>query len=402
MKINLKKLLDNTIATSVVFIFIFFITLLPDISQSFDIVEKVINDIDVTDYYFSRIMSEQKIDTNIILVNIGNLERDSIGLELDIIMKEQPAVVGIDAYFRHKKDKKKDSILASILNKYNNIVLGSVFISSKHNIASTEEPDTLIHPLPEFINNNYFGFLNLEGDYNETKRIFKTYINYNDSIYYPFGTVIANIYDSNKIRTLLSRGNDFETIRYIGDHKKFTTFDIEQIFDSSVSKSKMKGKIVLMGYLGSSIVDTFSCYDKFFTPLNEKYFGRSLPDMHGLAIHANIIYMILNSRYIYTIPTWIIWSISFLILLINISIYETIKIKFPKLYGGEIKILVLFEIILIIILTILLFKNFYIKLNITLLFFALLIGPDISEMYFSSIKSLFDRLTNRRSKNEKS
>jgi hypothetical protein len=134
--------------------------------------------------------------------------------------------------------------------------------------------------------------------------------------------------------------------------------------------------------------------------MNEKYFGRSLPDMYGLAIHANIIYMILNSSYINTMADWLVWSLSFLILFLNITAYEIIKIKLPKFYGGEIKIIVLFELIIIIIMTILLFKNYYYKINITLVFFALLIGPDISEMYFSSIISLFDKITKRRPKNE--
>ncbi|NJM93588.1 MAG: CHASE2 domain-containing protein [Cytophagales bacterium] len=56
---------------------------------------------------------------------------------------------------------------------------------------------------------------------------------------------------------------------------------------------------MIFGYLGESFNDV-SWEDKFYTPLNKTYAGKANPDMYGVVIHANIVSMILNHDYVYT------------------------------------------------------------------------------------------------------
>lgn len=52
--------------------------------------------------------------------------------------------------------------------------------------------------------------------------------------------------------------------------------------------------------------------DRYYTPLNERSSGRSIPDMFGVIIHANIISMLLDEDYIDDVPEWLLYLFSFL------------------------------------------------------------------------------------------
>ena len=74
-----------------------------------------------------------------------------------------------------------------------------------------------------------------------------------------------------------------------------------RFYPAKADLSFIKDKIVLLGFMGINLNDkTFE--DIFFTPLNERYAGKSFPDMYGVVIQANIISMILNKKYINTMP----------------------------------------------------------------------------------------------------
>ena len=59
----------------------------------------------------------------------------------------------------------------------------------------------------------------------------------------------------------------------------------------------------------------YSMKDRYFTPLNEKYSGRSHPDMHGVLVHANIISMIQHADYINEVSEVRLYIIAFLLFL---------------------------------------------------------------------------------------
>ncbi len=63
----------------------------------------------------------------------------------------------------------------------------------------------------------------------------------------------------------------------------------------NVDPSALKGKIALLGYANDNPNDI---EDKKFTPMNAKFAGKSVPDMNGIVVHANIISMALDGNYI--------------------------------------------------------------------------------------------------------
>jgi CHASE2 domain-containing sensor protein len=67
-----------------------------------------------------------------------------------------------------------------------------------------------------------------------------------------------------------------------------------------------------MGYMGESFKAPPDLEDIYYTPMNQTLAGRSLPDMHGIVIHANIIHMILARDYINLMPAWLSIILAFI------------------------------------------------------------------------------------------
>ena len=109
--------------------------------------------------------------------------------------------------------------------------------------------------------------------------------------------------------------------------------------------------------------------------------------MYGITIHANIAASILEGEYIHTAPDSIIKVLIFLIIYLNIAFFEFIKDRVPWLYGGEMKIFVLVEVVFVLYIVVWLFAQFLIKINVSTLLIGLLIAPDVSEIYSSSVKN---------------
>jgi len=79
---------------------------------------------------------------------------------------------------------------------------------------------------------------------------------------------------------------------------------MEEEGSTEALENLIEGKIVLLGYMGSTI-NTHSVFDKFYTPMNPNYIGRAEYDMFGIVVHANIIRMILDQDYIDEAEDWL-------------------------------------------------------------------------------------------------
>jgi len=137
-----------------------------------------------------------------------------------------------------------------------------------------------------------------------------------------FSTQLASMLDSNILDILQKRNHEFEWINFkriqpgersmvfpINSKRNvhYIQMDIDKfVRDSSIYDSAyFKNKIVLIGFCGET-PNSFSMNDRYFTPLNQQYTGRSLPDMFGVVIHANIISMLLEKSFINEVPHFII------------------------------------------------------------------------------------------------
>ncbi|MFC2130607.1 CHASE2 domain-containing protein [Bacteroidota bacterium] len=384
-------LFENFFASVSVLATIFIVSFLPDIFEPFDPVEKVFSDMDISDLYYSHLKANQEIDTNIVIVNLGE-NRGTIAKQLKIISSFNPAVIGLDVYFLRYLDLYSDIPLMKELSKIKNKVMASYFFNSLAGAYTILNPDTLIMSKNGFmIENDKHGFINFMGDGTyRTIRYFNPKIEFQDSTYYAFSVAIANIFDSSAVIEFLERNNETEAINFRGDFRKFKFFDVDEILDSLHDKSLLKNKIVLLGYHGESLCDSLSCDDKYYTPLNDNYIGRSLPDMYGVTIHANIVSMILNGRFITVLPKYIVWFIAFFLCYINIIFFRFIELKHPQYFGGEIKIFVLLECMFLLFIFLWILDIFSLKINMVPILFTLFFAPDISEIYFSSGKKLYN------------
>ena len=145
-------------------------------------------------------------------------------------------------------------------------------------------------------------------------------------------------------------------INYKGNLEKFLCFSIDE-FMLLKDKSIVENKIVLVGYLGTPTGNVFDVEDKHFTPLNEITSGKSIPDMYGLVIHANIIAMILNNSFMFEVGNgWIFFLMFFFSLLASIYfIWLTRRLKIS--YRTARKAVLFVFAILLVWFTLVLFKK---------------------------------------------
>jgi CHASE2 domain-containing sensor protein len=261
---------------------------------------KAFKDFDFLNIYYSKIRNNQgTLDTNIVVVNIGHLKRDSIGLLLEKIDKQKPGVVGFDVFFKERKDIKSDSILRNALLKTSNLVVAC--------------------EIGGIVTNSYFGefksgYININGENStSTVRTFCPLTKNAGRTDTSFTAKILSVASPDQFQNLLKRGGEIENIHYRGGFDKFRTYSSAEIFDSTSDLSILKGKIVLLGYCGSANGEITDVEDAHFTPMNSEITGRSYPDMYGVYIHANILSMMINGDYIDEMPSWLVWVLGFVI-----------------------------------------------------------------------------------------
>ncbi|MCF8297213.1 MAG: CHASE2 domain-containing protein [Saprospiraceae bacterium] len=402
---------DNFLSIIIIFILFFFvikfvhIDFLDPLSDAFADVEFtdiIYSQFDKNDEYRQVVKGEPQTDTNIVIVNIGFLDRGGIATELNIINQYSPKVVGIDVKFEDEKDAFQDSMLMDALSKTKNLVLYGKGINYHADSNSFEFLETC-HP--KFAQYGYPGFTNLktnqEGD-NETEnymkvcRIFLPFAK--DSLenknIESFAVKICELYSPESLIKLKKRNSTFEYINYFGniayyDKKpRYKVIDIKDIFNDSLDGTIFRDKIVLMGFLGRNLDDKGG-EDKFFTPLNPKYIGKTNPDMYGVVIHANTIGMILQGNYINKLPAWIGHIIGLIIVFLTFALFRYIYYFKKDWYDGLTKIIIIIESLLILFTIVMIFGKFDYKIQLPAFYFVLIvISADYLEVYFGFIKNI--------------
>jgi CHASE2 domain-containing sensor protein len=370
----------------------------------FDVLDPIgdaLSDVEITDIVFSQFRGETEADENIVLVNIGMLPRAGIAEQINIISKYNPKVIGLDCFFELPKDSVGDSLLASAIANAGNIVM-----ASKLALCDQEkgECDTLVGSNPMFTQHaTSMGFANLisdavHQDQFKTNRTFTPMEKVRGEENYAFAVELANYYDPESVDHLFKRENPYEVINYRGYGRlggKFFSLDVLDVFQENFDPSIIEDKIVIFGFLGNDFSDP-SWEDKYYTPLNENYAGRTNPDMFGMTIHANIIAMILNRDYINLMPTWLSVLLSVFLCYINVYLF-TIIFKHKQLwYDGLTKTIQIAEAIILLYIIILIFHELAYKLNITLGIVAILLAGDALEVYQGVIKNTYYKIATAR------
>ncbi len=409
-----KFWIDVVLGTAFVFFIMKGLGSVLGVFEFLDPVGDALSDMEITDQVFSQLREQPKADTNVVIVNIGNLDRRGIAEQIFKIRNMEPKVIGLDANFLDlKPDTVGDYALSAALSNADNIVVYGKLL----------EPDDdgvwhyLLESLPMFTQDNIVAHVNLNTDQaGVAQHQFKTCRSFFPMERYmnpetqememvpAFGVQIASMYDKEKADKFLARQVDEEVINYRGnvfdlaqlDQKVlFTSLDVEDVLTLNFHPGLIKGKIVLFGFLGQSFSNMESHEDKYFTPLNEKYAGRANPDMYGVVIHANIISMILNEDYLDQMSETAGLIFAIIICFLNVALFQLIYRRLPRWYDGLTKLIQLFEAVIMLFVIVLFFHYFSIKLNLTVGIIAILLAGDSLEVYNGVLKNLFTKETRR-------
>jgi CHASE2 domain-containing sensor protein len=219
-----------------------------------------------------------RIDPDIVIINIEEGDRSFIGRTLLTIDSCKPKLIGIDAWFIQEKDSVQDIALINALKNVKNVILGYSL-------------DTLGHPL-----RSHFKFRTLVDDE---------------------GLAVLQIQDGlsshfTPITLIDNKENEHIALKIVRKWQPDFTVDIDkgktipinfsrtldQFIHLNASELKAKknfndinNKIVLLGYIGPSNED------KHFTPFTKKLNTKNNePDTYGVVIIANEIRTILDYK----------------------------------------------------------------------------------------------------------
>jgi CHASE2 domain-containing sensor protein len=390
----------------------------------FDPLGQSLGDMEITDITFSRLREDPLVDTNIVVVNIGNIPRSMIGQQIRTIAKFKPKVIGIDSFFDCWNcpagqidslccplayDTLNNLIFADAIKEAGNVVMVTKLLQSDSLLKvyggdtdifdSLRRTDSFLRP------NTIEGYASLETDADHQEdlkacRRFNPQMKMaNGETLYAFAVQIAMQYDSVKTKKFLARNKHSEVINYRGNiydpfgasefPGRYYTLDWDQALDeNSFAPTLFKDKIVILGFLGGDLKDT-SWDDKFFTPLNKIYAGKSRPDMYGVVVHANAVSMILSEDYIEELNLFQQGFIAFVICFLNVALFMYINTKIPHWFDGISILVQLIEILLCTFTMIMIFKWSNFKLNLTLTLAAIALVGTCFELYINVVKRLF-------------
>ncbi|MEM9895209.1 MAG: CHASE2 domain-containing protein [Bacteroidota bacterium] len=367
-----------------------------------DPIGEAFGDMEFTDIYFSRLLDDPVADQNILMVNVALESRAGISILIDSISKYDPAVIGVDLIFEYlKEDTLGDLMLADAFGRVENLVMVNK-LTYKHNTIDFDMQDSVAWSHPLFTFNARPAFANLitdaevQEDLKMCREFYPQLSTMDGENHLSFAVTLASYLDSAKAQKFLNRDNEIEVINYKGNvldygatkfGNKYFALDVYDIYSGNFFPDIIKDKIVIFCFLGEELGDRENFEDKFFTPLNETYIGRAFPDMYGGVIHANIVSMILNEDYIFYLTDFQQWFIAISVLFLNIALFSWIYKRLPNWYDGITKLFQVVEFVGIIYIMVYALDLYSLKLDLTILLFAVALSGDGLEVFYGIVKN---------------
>lgn len=255
-------------------------------------------DFSYLDLYYSEKLGDEigNINEDIILVNIDRLNRKEIASVLLKIQEENPKVIGLDVIFKNREDPVWDQFLSEHLR--NDKVVATYVLDERSAITSNQ------HIVQSQIPSGYSNF-----NFDPKSAVVRNFLGIKkekDTTFVSFGVAIAKKFMNKlwipELDEFLSKDRP---INYSGNRDHFLVLEYQDVVGQD-HIPLLKDKIVMVGYLGSANNHEYDIEDKHFTPMNQKYVGKSPPDTFGVIIHANIVQMLLEKDFIKVIPNWCI------------------------------------------------------------------------------------------------
>ncbi|MDE7335788.1 MAG: CHASE2 domain-containing protein [Muribaculaceae bacterium] len=225
------------------------------------------NDFNLTDFY--HIVADARpmrtLDTDIVLVDIANSEREEITDLLNILSEMRPAAVGLDVVFN--EEHADDEALLEAMSRLPNLVM-AVGVSEAPGASGAFMVDDYSYFYPSCRGSHKHGVVNFPTKFSGAtiRSCRPEFIDAAGDTLPSLSVALANLVDPEAVRRLRSRGNEVELIDY--PSRTFASMSLDEVPDNA---DKIAGKIVLIGSLAEK-------EDVHATPVSS--------DMPGVMIHA--------------------------------------------------------------------------------------------------------------------
>lgn len=358
---------DTFFATLAVFVLMGLFALIPINTHFLDPLHLALADFNYNDLAYSQLHKNERAapDTNIVIVNIEQAGRADIAAMIELIDAKNPKVIGVDVLFDHKKDSTADALLAK------------QFATNKRLVG--------VYNFNGHLNKGYFydqtlakGFANFVGEEEGVIRHVMPSVKDDHQEYTAFALQVVKKANEGSYNELLARKKLTETINYSRNADKYVVVDGMAMLNNDIDAAVLANKIVLIGYVGAN---SFDIEDKHFTPMNEKVVGKSAPDMNGIFIHANIISMVLAKDYIHHVPTWLMWTIAFLLCWLHMAFFIKAFLEAHLWFHLKAKIAQILSAVLFLYLGLMCFYKLDLQLNMTATLAAIILAVDVLYFY---------------------
>lgn len=425
---NLFKVINADIiaCTSFVFLLLWAVSQIDINTDIIDPIGEALSDFDETDLVYTALRDEPAPDTNITLVNIGNLDRAGVAQLIENLNANQPSVIAIDArffkdktqYYRENGLINADSLLEIAFSKTQNLVLATKLDELD---TTTGHWTQLGVPLPRFRQYSHDGFVNVitkENEFRVAKKV--TPVEFlNDSVQIFFPVKIAQLHRPEKAEKFMQRkkvqkfieikkAKDveqstekyLETIYYRGNINNFfgetdefgrgnafNVIDVDEALFNTYPPNLVQNKICILGYMGETVKNNkYWDEDKFYTPLNKNFAGKSFPDMYGVVVHANIVSMILNETYVDVVEPDVMFYINIAICIFAVILFAYIH-HYHNLWWDGVSVICAFTMAgTLMFITLVSFENYRLELDFTYTYVFLIVLGNFLELYYEYAK----------------
>ena len=402
-KLKIHAFICSVLAT----LFLFILHHLPIYQIFIDPFSEAIKNHDVMDVAFSKFRNHDDpslFDPEVFIINSEVTDREQLANAIDLVIEKQAVVVGVDLLFDETKFDKADTLLRAALQN-EKVIIGYTFEEKKdHTSISSDRSSDF------FSNKTQSAYVNLGSNDGFSVRTFEPFYEIDGQTDMAFAVKLAAYIDPEVPATLKARHLKKEWINfrrkqpgklnsiYPINSEGLTHYAMVNISDfvaeaNNYKDDYFKDKIVLIGFNGDNN-SYLSMQDRYFTPLNEKYSGRSLPDMHGAVIHANIISMLLDKDYIHDTSEKYLYLIAFLIFFINFIIFDKLVKKNLFFTVATARLIQLVQFIILFTISVYMITYMNIKVGFVLIITAVILSFELYEYYHHRLQSKFTKLLN--------
>ena len=330
--------------------------------------EKAFEDFSFNDLYYAEGFYDRATTKDVVLVNVKHAGRFEIAQAIEQVVQSDPKAIGIDLLFKELKEPYSDSLLREALSR------PQVVTAFYHEDTATVASHAYFRR-----DRAMAGFVNLDQpDGGRVIRAFNAVEAGADTVF-SFAARLVAVAGRSAMGGNLERLSHTRPIDYRIGSQQFLTLDIDDIIQGD-PLPVVEDAIVIFGYLGTPTGNPNDIEDKHFTPMNAAIAGRSVPDMYGVEIHGNIVYMLLHNRLLLGIPAWVVYLVAFLCCMLAVKFGMQLYVRNEFLFDILAKIIQLSLSVMLVYCSLLLLKS-GIYVRITPVLILVLLGFEMIGYY---------------------